>query len=141
MPTAEPALSPSIVHHRLMKAAKPALTYDGGNIATWQRRLRRKLRELTGLTRMPKASRPPKVRSPQVRSFQNGVLQVRAPEIRSLQVRSIEQTPAETGAVELGSLQGGQGEVAGDCGEPAEIGVCELRLLPIRLRGQGPMQR
>ena len=75
MPSSKPALSPSIVHHRLMKATKPALAYDGGDVAAWQRKLRRKLRELTGLARMPKAKGAPKVRSLWKQDHQQGTIE------------------------------------------------------------------
>ncbi len=54
MSTSSPqAYAPSTVHQRLIKANKPRLTYDGGDIAAWQRRLRRKLKTLLGLDLMP----------------------------------------------------------------------------------------
>jgi hypothetical protein len=40
------ALSPSRVHERLMKRTDQALAWDGGEFGPWQRRLRRKLRQL-----------------------------------------------------------------------------------------------
>jgi len=49
-------LSPSQNHQYLMTHAKPVLQYDGGNVARWQTRLRRKLRTLLG--DVP-AQRPP----------------------------------------------------------------------------------
>lgn len=56
--------APSIVHHRLMKANKPALAYDGQTgqaFKAWQRRLRRRVAELTGYARMPRPDKPPRV--------------------------------------------------------------------------------
>ncbi len=41
-------LSPSAFHGRLMRATKQKLAYRGGDITTWQRKLRKKLRELIG---------------------------------------------------------------------------------------------
>ncbi|MBN1942802.1 MAG: hypothetical protein JW849_05850, partial [Phycisphaerae bacterium] len=46
-------LSPSVFHRRLMKA-KPALSFDGGDLKTWRRRLRKKIAELTGFDAMPR---------------------------------------------------------------------------------------
>lgn len=57
-------LAPSIVHHRLMKANRPALTYAGQTgdaFKAWQRRLRRRVAELTGYVRMPRSDRSPQV--------------------------------------------------------------------------------
>jgi dienelactone hydrolase len=57
-------LAPSIVHHRLMKANKPALSYAGQTgdaFKAWQRKLRRRVAELTGYVRMPRPDKPPKV--------------------------------------------------------------------------------
>jgi dienelactone hydrolase len=55
--------SPSIVHHRRLAEMKPELAYDGGEIATWQRKLRRKLRQLTGYDQMPAEKCPLDVRT------------------------------------------------------------------------------
>ena len=41
-------LSPSVFHRRLMDRTVPALGYRGGDVKVWQRKLRRKLRELIG---------------------------------------------------------------------------------------------
>ncbi len=41
-------LSPSEYHRYLMSRIVPSLRYDGGDVFHWQRRLRRKLRQLTG---------------------------------------------------------------------------------------------
>jgi len=41
-------LSPSDYHAHLMAETVPSLAYDGGDVAAWQRRLRRKLRQLLG---------------------------------------------------------------------------------------------
>jgi dienelactone hydrolase len=49
-------LSPSECHRLLLAEARPALAYDGGDVAAWQRRLRRELRRITGFDRMPKPS-------------------------------------------------------------------------------------
>ncbi|MBI4556923.1 MAG: prolyl oligopeptidase family serine peptidase [Candidatus Hydrogenedentes bacterium] len=40
--------SPSIYHQHLMCQVSPALAYHGGHVVTWQRRLRRKLKQLLG---------------------------------------------------------------------------------------------
>ena len=42
--------SPSDVHYRLMAATKQSMAYRGGDVKKWQRKLRRKLRELVGET-------------------------------------------------------------------------------------------
>jgi len=42
-------LSPSLSHRHLMGRTPPSLAYDGGDVAAWQRRLRRTLRRLVGL--------------------------------------------------------------------------------------------
>ena len=47
-------LSPSEYHRHLMTGIVPALRYDGGDVAAWQRRLRRKLRDLLGYATQPK---------------------------------------------------------------------------------------
>ncbi len=49
-------LSPSRVHARLMKGLVPRLRYDGGDVAAWQRKVRRKLR---ALLRVPKTEKGP----------------------------------------------------------------------------------
>ena len=41
-------LSPSLFHRHLMDTMKPSMSYDGGDIAEWQARLRPKVRELVG---------------------------------------------------------------------------------------------
>lgn len=56
-------LSPSIVHHRLLAHASPLMAYDGGDLAAWRRKLRRKLAELTGYDLMPKEKHPLNVRT------------------------------------------------------------------------------
>jgi len=43
-------LSPSVLHRRLMDEIEPALAYRGGDVKTWQRKLRRKVRQLLGDT-------------------------------------------------------------------------------------------
>ncbi len=47
-------LSPSDVHQHLMKQVTPELQYDGGDVKAWQKKLRRKLRQLLGYDNMPK---------------------------------------------------------------------------------------
>jgi len=54
-------LSPSELHRHLMCNTKQALAYDGGDVPAWQRRLRRKLRQLVGL--MPRERVPLNARS------------------------------------------------------------------------------
>jgi dienelactone hydrolase len=46
-------LSPSICHRRIMAATEPALAWRGGDFASWRRRLRAKLAELSGWNLMP----------------------------------------------------------------------------------------
>lgn len=41
--------APTLYHRHVMGRTEPALAYDGGDVAAWQRRLRRKLRELMGI--------------------------------------------------------------------------------------------
>ncbi len=43
-----PDFSPSLYHRHLRDLTRPALSYTTGDVATWQRRLRRKLRTLMG---------------------------------------------------------------------------------------------
>lgn len=47
-------LSPSIVHHRVMREIVPSDSYDGGDVRKWQQRLRRKVRRLVGDTPGPR---------------------------------------------------------------------------------------
>ncbi|MCK6472389.1 MAG: alpha/beta hydrolase family protein [Planctomycetes bacterium] len=58
-----PALnySPSLVHRAAMRATKPALSYKGGDVGQWQRKLRKKLVELVGA--MPAKRCPLRVRT------------------------------------------------------------------------------
>ena len=46
--------SPSVYHRYLMDQMEQTLSYRGGDVATWQRRLRAKLRQLLGLPRGPR---------------------------------------------------------------------------------------
>jgi dienelactone hydrolase len=55
--------SPSIVHHRRLAEIEPELAYDGGDVAAWQRKLRRKVRQLTGYDQMPQDKCPLNVRT------------------------------------------------------------------------------
>jgi len=41
-------LSPNDYHRHLMDAIVPSMRYDGGDVARWQRKLRRRVRELVG---------------------------------------------------------------------------------------------
>jgi dienelactone hydrolase len=61
MPRPRPlALSPSECHRALLAETTPALAYDGGPVAAWQRRLGRVVRRITGFDRFPAArARPP----------------------------------------------------------------------------------
>ena len=48
-PQPDASYSPSLNHRYLMDALTPALAYDGGDVSTWQRRLRRKVKSLLGM--------------------------------------------------------------------------------------------
>jgi len=61
MTTGNFRLSPSQHHRHLMNQIVPSLRYDGGDGRAWQRRLRRKLRQLVG--DMPATGGPLRVRS------------------------------------------------------------------------------
>ena len=41
--------SPSLSHHHLIDSSSPSMSYDGGDVAAWQRRLRRKVKSLIGM--------------------------------------------------------------------------------------------
>ena len=41
--------SPSLSHHHLIDSSTPSMAYDGGDVADWQRRLRRKVKSLIGM--------------------------------------------------------------------------------------------
>jgi len=56
-------LSPSECHTYLMDRITPVLGYRRGDVRVWQRRLRRKLRDLVGWNRMPKKRAALNVRS------------------------------------------------------------------------------
>lgn len=60
-PDAAPSLqlSPSQYHRRLIDATVPALAWSGGDVRAWQRRLRKKVAELTGFADMAAAPRVP----------------------------------------------------------------------------------
>jgi dienelactone hydrolase len=45
----KPVLAPSLYHRRVMDHTEQKLAYRGGDVRAWQRRLRRKLRELVGI--------------------------------------------------------------------------------------------
>jgi dienelactone hydrolase len=45
-------LSPSVFHRRLLDQTVPSMSWQGGDVRHWQRRLRTKLAELTGLADM-----------------------------------------------------------------------------------------
>ena len=55
------SFSPSLNHRFVMDSMIPALRYDGGDVGSWQERLRPKLRALLG--RMPEERVPLNVRS------------------------------------------------------------------------------
>ena len=65
--------SPSVHHRYLMDQTKQSLAYDGGDVGAWQRRLRRKVRELLGI---PTGKRVPlNVRSLWKRDHALGVIE------------------------------------------------------------------
>jgi len=66
-------LSPSENHRYIMKHTRQALAYDGGDVKAWQRKLRRKLRQLIGI--MPDASTPLNVRSLWKREHELGTIE------------------------------------------------------------------
>ena len=51
-------LSPSDVHQHVMKQTTPELRYDGGDVKTWQRKLKRKVKAALGWDAMPKERCP-----------------------------------------------------------------------------------
>jgi dienelactone hydrolase len=61
MTAADLHLSPSAVHHHLMETQPPTLAYTGGDVAAWQRKLRRRLRQMLGP--MPRRRCPLNVRT------------------------------------------------------------------------------
>lgn len=46
-------LSPSIAHQKILCRTRPALAYNHGDVATWQRKARRKLKQLIGWSNLP----------------------------------------------------------------------------------------
>jgi dienelactone hydrolase len=50
--------SPSLVHERLRRQTPLALAFDGQDVTSWQRKLRRKLRQLLGFDQMPRDPGP-----------------------------------------------------------------------------------
>jgi dienelactone hydrolase len=65
--------SPSDYHRRAIFQSGPQFAYDGGDVAAWQRRLRRRLRELLGVTTGPKL--PLNVRQLWVREHALGAIE------------------------------------------------------------------
>ena len=53
------ALSPSACHAHLLASIKPRLSYRGGPVDAWQRRLRPALKKLIGLDRLPRRGERP----------------------------------------------------------------------------------
>lgn len=62
-PASDLSYSPSIVHQRLMHELKPALAYDGGDVAAWQQRFRAKLIECMGYNQLPEDKTPRNIRT------------------------------------------------------------------------------
>jgi dienelactone hydrolase len=55
-------LADSVVHGRVMRAGRPAMAYDGGPVAAWQRKLRRTLRQRLGWSALPQGDDRPALR-------------------------------------------------------------------------------
>lgn len=71
--SAQLQLSPSECHRHLMSRIVPRLAYNGGDLAAWQRRLRRRLRELIGT--LPQERTPLRPRSLWRREFPQGTVE------------------------------------------------------------------
>ena len=69
-----PSLSPSVCHRHLMDRMEHPLAYDGGDVRAWQRRLRRKLRELVGMP-SPAERVPLRIRSAWKRQHELGTIE------------------------------------------------------------------
>lgn len=67
--------SPSVVHYRLMNELKPALTYQGGDVISWQKQLQAKLIECLGYDKMPADKTPRNVRTLWRREHELGVIE------------------------------------------------------------------
>lgn len=67
--------SPSHLHWRLMRETIPQLAYDGGDVKTWQGRLRRKVKDLLGWPQMPSERRDLNVRSLWKREHEHGTIE------------------------------------------------------------------
>ncbi len=68
-----PVFSPSLHHRHVMDSIRPALSYRGGDVAAWQRRLRKKLKELVGI--MPDTRVPLRARSLWKREHRLGTIE------------------------------------------------------------------
>ncbi len=55
--------SPLVLDKQVMEQTEQELAYDGGEVRTWQRKLRRKLNQLLGMDKLPKKNPPLNVRS------------------------------------------------------------------------------
>lgn len=71
----ELSLSPSELHLRLMRDTRPAMAFRGGDVRAWQRKLRRKLAELTGFDTMPTRRPALRVRSLWKRRHELGTIE------------------------------------------------------------------
>ncbi|HEX7010535.1 MAG TPA: alpha/beta hydrolase family protein [Phycisphaeraceae bacterium] len=67
--------SPSLVHQRLMREIRPALSYDGGDVTAWQAALRRRLRRRLGYDQMPRHKTPLNVRTLWTREHELGTIE------------------------------------------------------------------
>ena len=65
--------APSLYHHHLMDATRQELAYDGGDVRAWQRKLRKRLREMVGHLDGPRG--PLKVRTLWRREHKLGVIE------------------------------------------------------------------
>ena len=69
------SLSPSEFHLKLMRDTKPAMAFRGGDVRAWQRKLRRKLAELSGFDTMPPRRPALRVRSLWKRRHELGTIE------------------------------------------------------------------
>lgn len=67
--------SPSAVHYRLMNELKPALSYESGDVASWQKKLQAKLIECLGYDKLPADKTPQNVRTLWRREHELGVIE------------------------------------------------------------------
>lgn len=68
-------LSPSVLHRHLMNRTEQAIEYRGGDVKAWQRKLRRKVREVLGMGQMPTEKADLNVRSLWKRDHKYGTIE------------------------------------------------------------------